>query len=251
MPEFTWPLVTIGIITFNRYEEIIRTVESLARYISYPNLRWVVSDDCTPGNYLQRLRRVQLFKELNVEFITTETNGGWGKNANNLLQVAFSQSDLILQQEDDYELTKPIDLRLGVALLLEKPHLGLLRYRGTAGDHLIFHQFQADITKYIPDWREVRGNAGVLTYLQLDGHSPTAYLYSNGPHLKSRSLHHYYGNYSVGRKLGETEEAFCVQVKTMMNADPAHAPGIAIFPQHIPMIYEHFGKSMQLTEVDQ
>lgn len=248
---YNWPPLDIIIITYNRYADIQRTVDSLAHNLCYPldKLRWLIADDATPGNYVARLKKLPLFQDIHAEFIPAEKNVGWGANANRAL--AYSTAPIVYQQEDDYELIRPIDLRLGVALLLEKANvLGMLRYRGTAGDRVLFHQFEANIEPYIPGFREQMGQPGMLTYLQLDGHSPSAYLYSNGPHLKTRRFHEVYGLYPEGRRLGDTEETMAVRVKGMMQTEPDKCPGIAILPENVPMIYDHFGISFQHSEAD-
>lgn len=241
---YEFPPVTIGIITYRRVQEIQRTVDALVQNVTYRGeLRWLIADDSSPDGYVSKLKRNRLFKDIGAAFVSTVKNSGWGVNANNLLKHV--DTDYVLFLEDDYVLTKPLDLSLGVALLEEKPHLGLVRYRGTAGDHVIFHQFQADMTRYIPDFREAMGHPGGLTYLQLDGHSPTAYLYSNGPHLKHRRFHAFYGEYPEGKKLGDTEETMAVRVKSMMQKDPANAPGIVVLPAWVELQFDHIGASFQ------
>lgn len=248
MPEL--PLVTIGVITYNRPEEIKATVAALAEHLIYPRerLRWVIADDSSPGDYLKKLSRLKLFKDLDVGFISTAANSGWGANANNLLDEL--NTPYLFMVEDDYVLTQPIDLRVGVALLENKPHLGYLHYYGTAGEPVILHQFEAEIGAELPEYRDGMSWPGKLTYLQLDGHSPSPYLYSNRPHLVHRRFHDYYGRYDEGRKLGDTEEAFAVRVKGTMQADPDHAPGIAVLPAQIVPVFDHIGRSYQHTEVD-
>ena len=244
------PLVTIGVITYNRPDEIKATVAALAEHVvnSADRLRWLIADDSSPDDYAKKLSRLKLFKELGVTVISTGANSGWGANANNLLDEL--NTPYLFMIEDDYVLKRPLDLRVGVALLETKTHLGLLRYRGTAGEHHVFHQFEADVSSVLPDFREGMGLPGRLTYLQFDGHSPSAYIYSNGPHLKRRSFHAFYGRYDEGRKLGATEEAFAVRVKGKMQAEPGIAPGVAILPEWVPMQFDHIGQSWQLTEAD-
>lgn len=248
MPEL--PLVTIGVITFNRFDEIKRTVAALAQHLTYPadRLRWIVADDSSPGDYVAKLNRLKLFRELGVTVITTGTNSGWGRNANHLLDAL--ETDYLLMAEDDYVLTEPLDLRAGVALLEAKPHIGYLHYYGTAGEHVVLHQFEAQIGDLLPDFRDGMSLPGTLTYLQLDGYSPSPYLYSNRPHLVHRRFHDYYGRYDEGRKLGATEEAFAIRVKSAMQADPDGAPGIAVLPGNIVPVFDHIGTSWQHTEAD-
>lgn len=246
---YTFPPVTVLICTYNRPAEIQRTVEALADNLGYPNLKWLICDDCSPDGYVASLKRLKLFRELDVEIVSTEHNSGWGYNVNHGL--VNCQTDYVFFIEDDYLLMRPLDLRLGVALLEEKPHIGMVRYRGTAGDTPVFHQFECDVTKYLPDWREaVSPIGGKLTYLQFNGGSPTAYIYSHGAHLKHRRFHAFYGLYPEGRKLGHTEESFALNVKTMMNEQPDKAPGVVILPEWIPMWFDHVGISYQHTELD-
>lgn len=241
-----WPEVTIQICTYDRYDEIRRTVEALRENLAYPNLKWVICDDSSPGQYVARLKRLKLFKEINAEFIVTDQNGGWGANVNNGLQ--HIPSPYIFFCEDDYLLEHTLDLRMGVAILEAKPHIGMIRYRGTAGDHVVFHQQEADIKPWLPDWHSGGGVIGKETYLLLDGGSPSLWLYSHGPHLKRRRFHDFYGLYPEGLKLGQTEEAFCHTVKERMKI--ADAPCIAILPEWIRMWWAHIGKSYQGTEFD-
>jgi hypothetical protein len=129
-----------------------------------------------------------------------------------------------------------------------KPDIGMVRYRGTAGDHLIYHQFEADIKEYYNDYQMGVGLPGKLSYLQLDSGSPSLYIYSHGAHLKHIRFHKHYGLYPEGLLLGQTEEAYAHTVKDLMKA--AGAPAIVIFPEYIPMWFDHIGQSYQLTDHD-
>ncbi len=247
--EPAFPPVTVLICTYNRLDEILMTVEALSEFLYYPQLRWLVCDDSSPHGYIHKLRKEGLFRKLGVEVVSTNKNSGWGANVNNGLRAV--KTNYIFFIEDDYVLDCPLDLRLGVALLETKPHIGMLRYRGTAGDIPVYHQFQADISAFVPLYQEgISPVRGKMTYLQFNAGSPTAYVYSHGAHLKHRRFHQFYGMYPEGRKLGETEEAFAIQVKGMMTAAPDTAPGICILPQWIPMWFDHIGVSHQHTTHD-
>lgn len=241
-----WPDVTIGVITYNRPGEIVRAIDAFEANISYSGkLRWLIADDSTPDtDYLPFLKRT--FKRLKPKIITTAQNGGWGVNANNLL--ANITTDYLIQFEDDKELHTPLNLDIGIALLETKPNVGLLRYKGTAGDHVVMHQFEANISEWLPEFRHGYGVLGNLTYLQLDSGSPSLWLYSHGMHLKHRRFHEFYGLYPEGLKLGQTEEAYAHIVKNGMKQPGA--PGIAILPEWIADQTEDFGQSWQFTEAD-
>lgn len=242
-----WPLVTVLVCTYNRVSELTRTLEALKENLVYPadRLKYLICDDATPG-YLAKLKTRAIWKELKPKLVTTEQNSGWGQNVNNGL--SHVDTDLTFFIEDDYEARTAINLSLGVAILLEKPHIGMIRYRGTAGDHLVYHQFEADISKYYPDYQDGVGLPGKATYLQIDSGSPSLYIYSHGAHLKRRSFHQFYGLYPTGLKLGQTEEMYAHVVKDGMKLPGA--PGIACLPAYIPMWFDHIGTSYQHTEAD-
>jgi glycosyltransferase involved in cell wall biosynthesis len=246
-----WPDVTIGIITYDRYDEIRQTVEALAEFVRYSGqLRYVIADDSSPGGYVARLKRLRLFRDLDATFISTETNGngGWGVNANHLLGAV--DSEYLLMLEDDYVLTRPLDLDPLVALMEDRPRIGMVRLRGTAGTHLKYTQFEADIRQRCPDFRQGVGVTGKLNFLLINGGSPDLWIYSNGPHLKRRLFHAYHGLYPQGFKLGETEERMAHRVKDGMQEKPDAAPWIAILPDWIAMQWLHIGTSYQKTAAD-
>lgn len=248
--SYPFPPLTVSLITYDRIHELERTLTALADNLTYAGeLRWLISDDSTGGDYLKAIKALPVVKAHKMKVISTQQRSGWGANANWL--NAHIDTDYQFFVEDDYVLSKPLDLTVGVALMETKPHLGYLRYRGTAGDTPVFHQFEARIGDKIPGYREgVPMVAGRLTYLQFDGNSPTLYIYSHGAQLKHKRFHDYYGAYPVGLKLGETEEHFAHIVKAKMQADPDNAPACVILPEWIPMFFDHIGKSRQLTELD-
>lgn len=247
-----WPDITILLCTYDRYDMIRKTVDALIEHLHYPDdkVHLLVADDSTPGKYISRLQRLKAFKHWDTRFVSTQQNGGWGRNVNNGLKQV--RTDYVFFLEDDYVLTRPLDLRVGVALLASKPHIGMLRYRGTAGSRMIMHHFEADIRGYLPDYKESDGTQvpGKVTYLLLDGGSQSLWVYSNGPHLKRvPQFHRHYGMYAEGKKLGATEESFAHVVKDRMKIPGA--PCIGILPEWIPLHWQHIGRSYQRTDKDQ
>lgn len=255
----TWPHVAIGVITYSRPREIRLTLSALAQHVRYPGrVTVVIADDCTPGSYLIDLHQWWMQSSspnvLDWGFrpISTERNGGWGRNANHLLKYVFDEikASYLFFIEDDYVLTRPLDLASGIALMQQEPGLGMLRYRATAGTPVRYQQHETDIRGWLPDYREYRAYVnGKLTWLELLPGSPTLWLYSNGPHLKSRVFHEIYGAYPEGLKLGETEEYFAHMVKEKINSHP-NTPKIGVLPEWIYMHFDHVGVSFQHTELD-
>lgn len=74
-----FPSLIIGIITFNRPDEIRETLYSLTQNITYAgDVTVVIADDCSPGNYLRDLESwwQQYGNQWAFKTITTTTNRG-------------------------------------------------------------------------------------------------------------------------------------------------------------------------------
>ncbi len=241
-----WPEVTILICTYERKDELEKTVTALRENFDYPNLKWLICDDSSPSKYAVELSRTKPYRSPPLRVVHTAQNSGWGANVNHGLSEV--KSEFVFFIEDDYVLKKPLDLKIGMALLLTQPHVGMLRYRGTAGEHIILHQLDANVSEQLPDHRDGMGTPGHLTFALLDSGSPSLYLYSHGAHLKRKSFHEFYGMYPEGLKLGETEEGYAHIVKNRMK-DPG-APALAILPDWIVNWFDHIGRSYQLTDAD-
>jgi glycosyltransferase involved in cell wall biosynthesis len=245
------PAIDIVVITYDRVAEISKTITAIEKYLIYPRdkVRYLIADDATPGDYHQRLDALPIFKHIRHEYVPAERNLGWGGNANRALR--YSSAEFVYFTEDDYVLRRPLDLRAGVATMMVKPEIGMLRYRGTAGSHVIYHGMEADIKAFSDEFffQSGVGLEGRIDYLLLDSGSPTLWLYSNGPHLRRKSFVDHYGYYPEGLKLGATEESYAHTVKDAMRDNP-YAPVLAILPEWIPLWYDHIGKSFQLTEKD-
>lgn len=242
------PHVTVVIVTFRRLNEIRKTIDALLKHIVYPRakLHFLIADDHSGGDYVEQIISTPRYKALDMRASVTPENGGWAKNANLALSKVETPYHFFI--EDDYLLMKELDLRVGVALLETKPHIGMLRYRGTAGGHVILHQMEADISAYVPTHQDGVGLPGKLTYCLLDSGSPDLYLYSHGASLRRKSFHEFYGPYPEGLKLGATEERYAHTVKDGMHTPDA--PAIAILPDWVSMWFDHFGNSYQHTEHD-
>ena len=251
-----WPALSVGVITYNRPSEIRETLTALFNNLHYSGpLTYIIADDCSPGSYLSDLEAWVIERGTSppghdFRVLRTDSNVGWGGNANNLIRFAARQSGLLYMTEDDYVLTRPLDLDVGVSVLLSEPHLGMLRYRSTAGVPMIYRQHEANIERYLPDYREHEAfTQARANWLELDPASDTLWLYSNGPHLKRYDFHEVYGLYPEGLKLGTTEEAYAHMVKDRL-LTYSGALRIGVLPEWIPMHYRHIGKSYQLTEHD-
>lgn len=250
-PRKQLPDVTILICTYDRYEMLIETIQRLRDNLSYPadKLKWIICDDSSPDGYAKKLGKDKRLKDLDLKVVSTETNSGWGANVNHgLTQVS---TDYVFFIEDDYYATTTINLDAMVALMEMQANIGMVRARGIAGTQILALLNEADVSDFLPEWRDGQGVVGKLAYWQLSSGSATPYVYSNGPHLKHRRFHEFYGEYPTDRKLGETEESYAHMVKDAMATRwQDGAPAIAILPLDVIMWFDHVGDSYQLTDAD-
>lgn len=247
----THPRVTILVCTYNRPREIRETLKALDRFVIYPRdrLHWAICDDASPPSYIEELKKDPFVSSLDPHYVVQPTNGGWGRNVNAGLRYAYASSPYVYFTEDDYVLTSPLDLRVGVSLLHTQRDISMLRYRSTAGIPLTYHQKECDVTALMPFYREYESYVhGRITYFEIDPSSPSLWIYSNGPHLKARKFHEDFGWYPVGHKLGTTEEMYAHLVKDRMTQGGTSK--IAVLPDWVHMKYQHIGITYQHTEAD-
>lgn len=238
-----YPSLTVLINTFRRDKELSRTIEGLWRYLNYPqnSQKWVIADDCSGDEYNASYRIfMQDFNDLffDARFTSTPVNSGWGASANNAIQQITTP--YIFHLDDDFMLTRALNLVQGVALMEAVPTIGMIRYSALdCGERYTYQQHVIELD-------------GVkVPYLILDKDSPSLYLYSQTPRLYGHRWFTRYGLFpETGLTLGEAEEYYCHHVKDILQADDS-APQIAVFPEWIrdgfTIEREH---SWQFTEFD-
>ncbi|PKL65051.1 MAG: hypothetical protein CVV32_05760 [Methanomicrobiales archaeon HGW-Methanomicrobiales-3] len=69
------PLVSVGIPTYNRPEGLRRTIEGI-RHQTHTNLEIIVSDNCTPGDEIQKIMTEYLKKDSRIQFYRQVENRG-------------------------------------------------------------------------------------------------------------------------------------------------------------------------------
>jgi len=229
--SIAWLDVAVLLVTYNRPREIRRVIVALEKHLQFQGkLVWYLADDGSPGNYILDIQHD--FPKLNFRSSVTKRLG-WGANVNKCMQMIGEK--YIFLCEDDYVALYPLDLNKGVALLDSKAGIGLVRYDGLAG-----HRLNLAI-------EEINTPLGVLQYLEiLKKDSRGLNVYSNRPHLKHKKFHRAYGEYSMGKSLGETESAFAHRIK-----DVLAGPKLVTLENGIVRAFDHIGKSRQGTELDQ
>jgi len=174
-----WPDITVVIVTYNRPEEIRKTINALHNHIKYSGqINWLVADDGSDGTYASDL--IKDYTGIGLQVVITN-RGGWGKNVNNAFKMV--DTDYVFLCEDDYVSKYPLDLDTGVTLMQEEPTIGLVRYDGV-GEHLL------DLSL-----NTVESSQGKIAYALLRNTSSTLHIYSNRPHLCHKRFHQYYGAY--------------------------------------------------------
>lgn len=260
MTEF--PSLTVLINTYRRFERLQYAFSATLNHIEYSDdLQWCIADDCSGMDYADKYakqlhiwRIVAGYKRCRseVNVVTTSINSGWGASANNALRQITTE--YVYHQDDDFMLTRALNLGIAVALMEANPRIGMVRYASLAcSEQYVYRQHEIDLSAWFPSMRlsGEGANAGQLIYLTLEPSSPSLYLYSQTPLIYNRKRwFDYYGYFPEGVTLGEGEEKYCHHVKDMLIADE-NAPQIAVLPEWIPMHYrierEH---SWQFTEVD-
>lgn len=244
-----FPPLNIGVITYNRPHEIRDTLTSLFQHLHYSGQTTLyIADDSSPSDYRSTLSDwLRNYSPYPFHVLNTGHNQGWGANANNLITTAYKTAPYLYFTEDDYVLHKHLDLSPVVALMEAEPTLAMIRFRATAGMPLLYQGHETDISKYLPDYREYLGyGIGKIQWLELLKESPSLWLYSNGPHLKTAAFHFAHDLYPVGLKLGATEESYAHHVIDNMRTR-AGMPKIGILPDWFHMQFEHIASSYQGT----
>lgn len=194
------PRLAIGLVTYKRTDQAIRTIESTCKNLIYPKeLRaWYVGDDGTPemptithlgvllgglehrnetiiGAYSERLRHPGREDTHNAGL-------GWNKT----LGICHQYSDYVLWLEDDWELDEPLDLVPYVKLLQENEKVGLCSFR------------------ILSEGADVH-TIGYGGRMYLKYHRNTQYAYSGNPYLRHARYTKHYGWFAEDRNPGLIE----------------------------------------------
>ena len=92
-----WPLITIGIPTYNRAHSTLPLTLESALAQNYPNLEIIVSDNCSTDD---TEKVVTSYKDPRLEYIRQKVNLGSNGNYNALLHAARGSYFLLLHDDD-------------------------------------------------------------------------------------------------------------------------------------------------------
>src|SRR3990167_3971655 len=100
-----YPDLCVLLLTYDRLVYAQKTLLKARENLKYSgNILWHIADDGSPEEYRAALIGT------NEVTVSNSQRGGYGPNYNLALQVVHSYADIILPLEDDWELTRELDL---------------------------------------------------------------------------------------------------------------------------------------------
>lgn len=133
------PNIAIGLVTFRRTREALRTVESTIENLIYPKEKrgWYISDDGSAVRHsaaiLSKLgmagESIIGFHNERIRHKGDENSHNAGLGWNKCLGLCHQNSDFVLWLEDDWELDEPLDLVPYVKLLMGREDVGICSFR--------------------------------------------------------------------------------------------------------------------------
>lgn len=191
MPDV--PPVYIILTTYKRTSFALRTIKAIKDNLQWPNLGWLVCDDHSEGDHVDKL--VKEIGQTNHLWVYDSRRRGVGHSMNTALQHVWELGwDLVIMMEDDWVLDKPMDLTPYVNTLLNHDRYGLIRF-GYLSPGL-------SATLISEEGR---------LYWQLENRGYT-YNFTGHPSLRHRRFHDIYGYYDEGLTPGQTELSLCGKV---------------------------------------
>lgn len=184
-----YPPVIALIITYRRLNLAIETIRSVKEKVIYPNIGFHIADDGSPPDYIQ-----SLYREIGGTYSISTSNSegaGVGENMNLGIASVLARADLWLHLEDDWVLTKPLDLEPCVRLLVEDPSIGMVRLGRLSANLEAVSMAGADRL-----WWRLKKLCD-------------PYVFSGNAALRHRRFHDAYGKYRRGLMPGQTELSYC------------------------------------------
>lgn len=265
----TYPNLAIGIITYNRPREFESVFNSIINHVKYPSdkITFVLSDDGSAEDYVTRwTNTVPAVDHLGFKFVILRNNRlGMAGNWNAMIRECEKHADYTVCWQDDWLLTHPLDLRLGVAFLQHNPAYGMVRYHKTTGHNGLYHvihewdtrgkiDFRLSDNEYIPEMMPYFDllPSVVNPFFPIEGHNNlnTWSPYSGGVHLRHKRFTACYGEYLERKGFSDTEFEFWCRVNDGLRLAANTASRVAIFPEFIVSRFKDIGVSYRNTDVE-
>jgi hypothetical protein len=167
-----------------RHKYAVKTLECLKKYLNYSGMiRWHIADD---GSDIEHIARLQdICPEASI---SNAARRGYGASYNLATQILHYSCDYLLMVEDDWELTKRLDIDPLIEALDEGINCIRLGYLGWT--------------------QELRGKiiaAANQVFLLLDQDSPEPHVWSGHPRLETVAFQREVGPWVEGISPGEAE----------------------------------------------
>jgi len=175
-----------------RHEYAKKTLESVLTHVNPGphNLQIHIADDGSGPDHVETL--IRICKNHGFEpSVTNAERGGYGRSYNLATNHVHERSDLIMPIEDDWELSKPLNLEpLARAIEDSKGEIKCIR--------LGYIGFTADLRgKFV--WH------GGNLYMLLDPNSPEVHVFAGHPRLETVEFERSIGTWPEGISAGATE----------------------------------------------
>ena len=193
------PAVAVVIFTYDRFSTAQKTLAALAAHLRYAGpLVLHLSDDGSPAlpdgtAYVDALREYAEGLMLGTSEVQTSVSErrGYGGSMNASTQMTHAYADVLLPLEDDWELSRDLDLTPLVLDLIENSRVECIRLG------------------YLGYTQPIRGEVIDLPHsgkaLLLDPESPERHIFAGHPRLETRRFERAIGPWPEGLQAGKTE----------------------------------------------
>lgn len=203
----TLPLVSVLFLTYKRVHLLKKAVANFRAHTAYPRLELVIADDGSAKSIQAEI--LNLPADI---YALAPQNRGLGANFNQGLSRCTGKYILVIQ--DDWLCTGPPEyLREAVGVFENNPELGLINFAGA--DH------PADLSQRLIGSME----PCYVTPRALEGGPIEFFLYSDQPHLQSRTAVDSMGPYLESRDMEECEIDYNHRWKNQTRFKTAVFPG--------------------------
>jgi hypothetical protein len=210
------PTISVLITTFDKGDGrrtgcLTNTVQGILNGIqpAYPELFWIIADDGSPNQEQHLSDSLKMLSNNYQNYIVTDSErGGVGKSKNIALEKAFEQSPYVLILEDDWLLSRPLNLSPFVDVLRDNKETGIVRFGYLGGEMDARYKSYNDISF----WELGRGSG--------------VYIYSGQVSLRHKRFYDICGYHPEGVTPGEEELEFCKRYNGTNNAPSILWPGL-------------------------
>lgn len=218
-----WPLVSVLFITYKRFDFLQRAVHGFRQNTDYPNLEIVISDDGSGTIIQDKIRNLQ--PDVCAFFPKRR-----GLGANNNHGLSRCRGKYILMIQDDWPCHGPSDyLRNAVAVMEANPEVGIINFGGAP---------------HPPDHAQgLKGSDEpcYVTPVPCTSSNREEFLYSDQPHLQSRTALDFIGPYIEHRDMGRCEVDYSQRWKHQSRFLTA------VFPAYHRQVFSDEGQDVHVS----